>query len=165
MFNHLLGHPIRFTISTLKITCLAHLTITHLFQISPAQGPSMLPTFTVDGDWIAADMRYRLGRRISVGDLVLYKIPIFPDRNGVKRVVAMPGDYVSLGTPGERGDDQMIQVPEGHCWIVGDNLPASRDSRSFGPLPLALVQGKVVAKILPWKERMWVTSGLQPLNQ
>lgn len=58
-----------------------------------------------------------------------------------------------------------FQVPEGHCWIVGDNLPASRDSRSFGPLPLALVQGKVVAKILPWKERMWFTSGLQPLNQ
>ncbi|KAG6014509.1 hypothetical protein E4U54_005162 [Claviceps lovelessii] len=165
MFSHLLGHPIRFALSTLKITCLAHLTITHLFQISPAQGPSMLPTFTVDGDWIAADMRYRLGRRIAVGDLVLYKIPIFPDRSGVKRVVAMPGDYVSLGTPGERGEDQMIQVPEGHCWIVGDNLPASRDSRSFGPLPLALVQGKVVAKILPWKERMWFTSGLQPLNQ
>ncbi|KAH0594708.1 hypothetical protein MHUMG1_07542 [Metarhizium humberi] len=110
MFTHLLGHPIRFALSTLKMTCLAHLTLTQLVQISPAQGPSMLPTFTVDGDWIAADMRHRLGRGITTGDLVLYKIPIFASQNGVKRVVGMPGDYVSLGTPGENGEDQMIQV-------------------------------------------------------
>ncbi|KAL9470889.1 hypothetical protein ACSS6W_008830 [Trichoderma asperelloides] len=109
MISHLIGHPIRFAISTLKITCLAHLTLSHLLQVSPAQGPSMLPTFTVDGDWIAADMTARLGRRIKVGDLVLYKIPIFASQNGVKRVIGMPGDYVSLGTPGERGEEQMIQ--------------------------------------------------------
>ncbi|EFY85223.1 mitochondrial inner membrane protease subunit 1, putative [Metarhizium acridum CQMa 102] len=110
MFTHLLGHPIRLALSTLKMTCLAHLTLTQLVQASPAQGPSMLPTFTVDGDWIAADMRHRLGRGITTGDLVLYKIPIFANQNGVKRVVGMPGDYVSLGTPGENGEDQMIQV-------------------------------------------------------
>ncbi|KAG6006157.1 hypothetical protein E4U21_007267 [Claviceps maximensis] len=165
MMNHIIGHPFRFAISTIKILCLGHLTITNVFQISAASGPSMLPTFTVDGDWMAADMRCRLGRRIAVGDLVFYKIPIFRNQNGVKRVIAMPGDYVSLGTPGEKGQHQMIQVPEGHCWIVGDNLTASRDSRSFGPLPLALVQGKVVAKVLPWKERMWTTDGLQSLKE
>ncbi|KAH6611607.1 hypothetical protein Trco_001627 [Trichoderma cornu-damae] len=164
MISHLLGHPLRFTISTLKITCLAHLTLSHLLQISPAQGPSMLPTFTVDGDWIAADMTYRLGRGVKVGDLVLYKIPIFAGQNGVKRVVGMPGDYVSLGTPGEPGEEQMIQVPEGHCWIVGDNLPASRDSRQFGPLPLALVQGKIIGKILPWKDRQWAKDGLEKID-
>lgn len=150
----------------------------------------MLPTFTVDGDWIAADMTARLGRRIKVGDLVLYKIPIFASQNGVKRVIGMPGDYVSLGTPGERGEEQMIQVrvldykgqglskiemhgqrdllvsqvPEGHCWIVGDNLPASRDSRQFGPLPLALVQGRIIGKILPWKDRQWAKDGLLKID-
>ncbi|KAL7933926.1 peptidase S24/S26A/S26B/S26C [Trichoderma chlorosporum] len=164
MISHLLGHPLRFAISTLKITCLAHLTLSHLLQVSPAQGPSMLPTFTVDGDWIAADMTYRLGRGVKVGDLVLYKIPIFASQNGVKRVVGMPGDYVSLGTPGEPGEEQMIQVPEGHCWIVGDNLPASRDSRQFGPLPLALVQGKIIGKILPWKDRQWAKDGLEKID-
>lgn len=108
--SHFLGHPFRLAVSTLKISCLTHLTFTNLFQVSPAQGPSMLPTFTVDGEWIAADMRYRLGRSVEVGDLVLYKIPLFAHQNGVKRVVGMPGDYVLLGTPGEPGDDQMIQV-------------------------------------------------------
>ncbi|ODA83556.1 hypothetical protein RJ55_02070 [Drechmeria coniospora] len=158
--SHFLGHPLRFAISTLKATCITHLTFTHLLQVSPAQGPSMLPTFSVDGDWIVADMTSRRGRGVSVGDLVLYKIPIFAAQHGVKRVVAMPGDYVSLGTPGERGEEQMIQVPEGHCWIVGDNLPASRDSRQFGPLPLALVQGKIIAKILPWKEKSWMSNNV-----
>jgi hypothetical protein len=47
----------------------------------------------------------------------------------------------------------MVQVPEGHAWVLGDNLSGSRDSRIYGPIPLALVMGKVVAKIEwngPW---------------
>lgn len=70
----------------------------------------MLPTFTVQGEFFVFDMRKRRGRGIAVGDLVIYKIPMLADQSGIKRVVGMPGDYVSLGTPGERGDDQMIQV-------------------------------------------------------
>ncbi|UNI19478.1 hypothetical protein JDV02_005660 [Purpureocillium takamizusanense] len=182
------AHPLRLAISTLKATCLAHLAFTHLVQLSPASGPSMLPTFSVHGDWIAADMTARRGggisssssgdssggggsgsgsggayNRLRVGDLVLYKIPISDSQHGVKRLVGLPGDYVSLGTPGEDGEEQMIQVPQGHCWIVGDNLPASRDSRQFGPLPLALVQGKIIAKVLPWRERHWIRNGLDPV--
>lgn len=85
----------------------------------------MLPTFSVDGDWIAADMRYRLGRGIKVGDLVLYKIPIFTKEHGVKRVIGMPGDYVTLGTPGEPGEEQMIQVRKSMFLIptLRDPLP------------------------------------------
>ncbi len=48
------------------------------------------------------------------------------------------------------------KVPEGHCWLVGDNLPASRDSRTFGPVPLALIKGKVIAKMLPWADAGWI---------
>lgn len=38
------------------------------------------------------------------------------------------------------------QVPEGHVWVAGDNLPWSRDSRMYGPVPLGLVKGKLIAK-------------------
>lgn len=110
MAAHFFAHPLRFTVSTLKLTCLVHLTFTNFFQVSSASGPSMLPTFTVDGDWLAVDMTARLGRRLRIGDLVLYRIPVSAHMIGVKRVVGMPGDYVSLGTPGEAGEDQMIQV-------------------------------------------------------
>ena len=50
------------------------------------------------------------------------------------------------------------QVPAGHCWLVGDNLTVSRDSRDFGPVPLALVKGKVLATLFPFK---WIESGLK----
>ena len=39
-----------------------------------------------------------------------------------------------------------MQVPEGHCWVLGDNLTESRDSRVYGPIPLALVRGKATLK-------------------
>lgn len=70
----------------------------------------MLPTFTVDGDWILCDHTRRYGRGVKVGDLVVYRIPVFTNQWGVKRVTGMPGDYVSVGTPGEPGDGLMIQV-------------------------------------------------------
>ena len=57
-----------------------------------------------------------------------------------------------------------LQVPEGHCWIVGDNLPASRDSRRFGPLPIALITGKIPARVLPVQERGWLRNPLQPVR-
>ena len=53
------------------------------------------------------------------------------------------------------------QVPDGHCWLLGDNLPESRDSRVYGPLPLALIKGKVVAKVLPLSDVGWIDNGLQ----
>ncbi|KAG5940149.1 hypothetical protein E4U59_002625 [Claviceps monticola] len=162
--QHFKRHPIRLCISIIKAGIFSHLVYSHLFSSDSAEGPSMLPTFTVQGASFITDLRKRRGRGIAVGDLVIYKIPMLPDQSGVKRVVGMPGDYVLLGTPGERGDDQMVQVPQGHCWVVGDNLLASRDSRTFGPLPLALVQGKVVGRLFPWGERTWFPSGLQPLN-
>ncbi len=52
------------------------------------------------------------------------------------------------------------KVPAGHCWVVGDNLPDSRDSRYFGPLPLALIKGKVIAKTWPLGEFRWIENTL-----
>jgi hypothetical protein len=40
-----------------------------------------------------------------------------------------------------------VQVPPGHVWLQGDNLILSRDSREYGPVPLALVKGRVVAQV------------------
>lgn len=40
-----------------------------------------------------------------------------------------------------------FQVPKGHVWLQGDNQFVSRDSREYGPVPAALVKGKVVFKV------------------
>lgn len=142
----LLGHPIRVFLATGQTLALAHVLWQYGYSVAPGSGPSMLPTFLVWNEWFVADRSYRRGRGVRVGDCVTYTIPVEPHEGGVKRVIGMPGDYVLLNSPGSKNDD-MMQVPQGHCYIVGDNLPWSRDSRDYGPLPLALVHGKVIAKI------------------
>lgn len=31
-------------------------------------------------------------------------------------------------------------------WVTGDNLPFSRDSREYGPVPLGLVTGRAIGR-------------------
>ena len=40
-----------------------------------------------------------------------------------------------------------MQVPPGYVWLQGDNYINSTDSRHYGPVPYALLQGKVVLKV------------------
>jgi signal peptidase I len=44
----------------------------------------------------------------------------------------------------EKGPDQAkLTVPEGTCYVLGDNRDRSEDSRAFGPVPLAGIVGGV----------------------
>lgn len=105
----ILGHPFRHLVSTAKYLAVAHLFWEYGYSVGPAQGPSMLPTFEISDEWLLISKRHRHGRDVAVGDLVVYKIPIFPDSDGIKRVLGLPGDYVMLDTP-ESGSEAMIQV-------------------------------------------------------
>ncbi|KAK4669684.1 uncharacterized protein QC763_205125 [Podospora pseudopauciseta] len=143
-------HPLRLLLSYLKLLALAHLIWNNLLSLAPAQGPSMLATYPITGTWHLTSRLSRLGRNLSVGDIVTFTLPDRPSAIGVKRVIGLPGDYVLIGTPGPAADDAlMLQVPEGHVYLVGDNLPASNDSRIFGPVPLGLIRGKVIASMEP----------------
>ena len=45
--------------------------------------------------------------------------------------------------------------------MAGDNVEASRDSRYYGPLPLALIKGKVTARIVPLRNMGWYENTFQ----
>jgi len=142
--------------------------------ITQTDGISMLPTIphSYNGfPWVLYSSLHRRGRNIKVGDVVTYTHPIVPNQYGCKRVIGMPGDFVSVITEGREEIDaeaedvdnkwasvreEVVRVPEGHCWVAGDNLEWSRDSRVFGPLPLGLVRAKVLAVALPFRERRWL---------
>ncbi|OLN84867.1 Mitochondrial inner membrane protease subunit 1 [Colletotrichum chlorophyti] len=184
------GNPFRLFLTVGKTICAAHLFLDYGMCAAPASGPSMLPTFEVTGEWFLTDPRHRRGRDIAVGDLVTYRIPIFPlsRSEGVKRVLGLPGDYVLLGSPDSkkpimmqvRTDERhsalglqahvisvaegVQQVPQGHCWLVGDNLESSRDSRMYGPVPLALIKGKVVARLLPLSKEKKIENPLRDVD-
>jgi inner membrane protease subunit 1 len=153
-----------------------HVFTTTIGGIAHTDGISMTPTIPHSyrkRPYILYSSLHRRGRNIKVGDVITYINPVLPHTFGCKRVVGMPGDFVSVVTPG-RGDgdfgkddaegdwanvkEQVIQVPEGHCWVAGDNMEWSRDSRLFGPLPLGLVKAKVLAVVLPREEMKWLGS-------
>jgi inner membrane protease subunit 1 len=149
----------------------------YFYTITFTQGPSMLPTIPhSDGPWyrnalILISRSFKHGKGVKVGDIVIYSHPLKPGSTSCKRIIGMPGDLVCVVTPGKWGDEEidnkdsselgaykeeMIRVPEGHCWLVGDNLTWSRDSRVHGPVPLNLVKGKVTALLWPMDQAKWL---------
>ncbi|CAG8950191.1 hypothetical protein HYFRA_00008428, partial [Hymenoscyphus fraxineus] len=156
------GHPLRLFTVTLRTVLTLHLFVTHGYGYSTTWGASMLPTFEILLDGLLVSKYHRRGRGIEVGDVITFDSVVEPGQKVIKRVLGMEGDYVMRDTPGS-GSLEMLQVPKGHCWVIGDNLPASRDSRHFGPMPMALIRGKVIAKVQPFSERKWVTNGLTPV--
>ncbi|TKA68681.1 hypothetical protein B0A49_09550 [Cryomyces minteri] len=137
---------------------LGHVFVNYAYSISPIWGYSMIPTLAASGDSVVISKHFRRGRDVEVGDIVSFLHPVKDGEYAMKRVLGMPGDFVLRDTPG-KGEGTMVQVPEGHCWVVGDNLFHSRDSRMFGPLPLALIRGKAVARA--WPKPGWIQNGLK----
>ncbi|EMR88179.1 putative mitochondrial inner membrane protease subunit protein [Botrytis cinerea BcDW1] len=156
------AHPLRILTWTLKSLFIYHLFHTYFYSLETGSGPSMLPTISVSNDWFLISRAYRRGRDVQVGDIVSFESVVEPGQKAFKRVLGLEGDCVMMGTPGS-GETQMIRIPEGHCWVVGDNLEWSRDSRMFGPIPMALIKGKIIARVLPWSERKWFENDLKPV--
>ncbi|PVI05219.1 LexA/Signal peptidase [Periconia macrospinosa] len=155
-----------------------HIFFSYVGGISATSGISMVPTIPPDvisQPWVIYSKWYRRGRDIKVGDVVTFKTPSKPKQDACKRVIGMPGDYVSVVSPGREAEDlgkkpeegdwanvksEVFRVPEGHCWVQGDNLEWSRDSRMYGPVPLALVQSKVLG-YFTWGQLKWFKNGLE----
>lgn len=91
----------------------------------------MYPTIQ-EGDLVFVN---KLFWNIKKEDLVAFKKP---DENKIqiKRVKATEEQLAN-----KYGEE--IIVPRGNIWVVGDNRGNSIDSRSYGPISLGLVVGKV----------------------
>jgi inner membrane protease subunit 1 len=88
-------------------------------------GASMRPTLEPGDRLLAVRVR---PRRVVAGDLVVVPDPRHLRRLVVKRVVAVSATTVT---------------------VAGDNPETSTDSRTFGPVPLASVRGRVVYRYHP----------------
>ncbi|KAF8167915.1 signal peptidase I family protein [Crassisporium funariophilum] len=87
------------------------------------------------------------------GELIVAKSPLDPHRIICKRIIGLPGDIVCVDPTGEYAPStEHVVVPKGHIWISGDNAAASRDSRTYGPIPIGLVQARLFARVWPLKD-------------
>lgn len=113
-------------------------------------GPSMLPTLANDGEVVVIDkLSTRLNPyNIQRGELLILLSPLDPQRTICKRVAGLPGDIICVDPTGEAAPStEHVKIPKGHVWIMGDNAEASRDSRTYGPAPIGLIQGKLRARV------------------
>ena len=96
-------------VGAVKVFFVFHFLTTHVGRFALTEGPSMLPTLNVRGDWVCIDHTFRRGWGVKVGDMVDYHHPMVHGAGGIKRVMGMPGDYVVKDGGGGKGR-MMIQV-------------------------------------------------------
>ncbi|BES94481.1 unnamed protein product [Nesidiocoris tenuis] len=130
--------------TTVKVGCLFHVIFEHVTDVVWCRGPSMEPTIWSDNVVLCDHITPRY-RGIRTGDIVISKSVTKPDVNVCKRVKGVPGDYIVTGY-------SFLRVPTGHVWLEGDNKQNSTDSRTYGPVPQALLRGRVVCRIWPLTE-------------
>lgn len=100
------------------------------------------------------------------GDIIVFHAPGGQSRDFVKRVIGLPGDVVqvqagqvlvngvALDEPYKELDVQTVpptRVPDAQVYVMGDNRPASNDSRAWGPVPVHSIIGRVWVRYWPAK--------------
>jgi len=147
--------------------------VVYLFLMQPHQvkGSSMFPTFK-DKEYLLTDKVTYKTRQPMDGDVVVFKAPINENFDFIKRVIATPGQTVSVAggkvfvdgneldefylpdeyttAPGQfLREGETYTVQEGEVMTFGDNRDHSSDSRDWGPVPYKNIIGKVFFRYWP----------------
>lgn len=138
-----------------------------LFIFQPFYIPSgsMEPNLQIGDRIIVSKLSYRFSEP-QRGDVIVFKFPLDPSRDFVKRAVALGGETVAISdsklyidgqpVPEEYlppdlrfGDFGPREIPQEHYLMLGDNRNSSDDSRMWGPLPEEYIVGKAVVIYWP----------------
>lgn len=138
---------------------LAQLIMVSVAQAFQVEQYSMEPTLLPHDRVLVDKFLYRL-RRPRYGDVIVLKYPLNPQRNYIKRIVALPGDvlevkegqlYVNKTRMAEpylntapQGNYGPFTVPPDAVFVMGDNRNNSEDSRAFGALKKDLIVGQAL---------------------
>ncbi|XP_014249510.1 mitochondrial inner membrane protease subunit 1 isoform X1 [Cimex lectularius] len=127
-----------------NLTTFSHCFSEYGLQLVECVGPSMEPTI-LSSNVVICEHITPIFRRPTYGDIVIAKSVSDPLVNVCKRVTGIAGDIIWTGC-------KFTRVPQGHVWLQGDNSSESTDSRVYGPVPEALIRGRVSLRIWPLRE-------------
>ncbi len=145
-----------------------------LFKPFYVRGASMEPTYE-NNEYLninEIDYRFHAPKR---GDVVVFRFPRDPSQYFIKRVIGLPGETVTVrgGSVTVLNDtypegftlnegaylsndvmtfgDSTVTLDQDHFFVLGDNRPASLDSRSeiVGPIPRADIIGRTWFRVWP----------------
>ena len=158
---------LRETVETVVLAVLIFLVIRSLVQNYRIEGQSMEPNFHHGQYLLVNRLAYRL-EEYARGDVIVFHYPNNPSQDYIKRVVGLPGDTVEIRERvllinGIAVDEPYERVPiirniaaqtvePGYLYVLGDNRPASSDTRTWGQLPQEYVIGKAWLAIWPLEE-------------
>jgi signal peptidase I len=138
-----------------------------LFQPFFVKGASMVPTFENGQYLIIDELSYRL-RAPERGEVIVFKYPNDPSQKYIKRIIGLPREELEI-KDGEvfinkkQLDESSyfqteiittgnikINLAENEYFVLGDNRPASSDSRVWGVVPKENIIGKVALRAWPF---------------
>ncbi|MBN1756160.1 signal peptidase I [bacterium] len=149
---------------------------TFVVQAFKIPSGSMEETLLIGDLLLAEKITYRL-RDPNPGDIVIFKYPLNPKKDYIKRCVAVEGQTVELkdkilyidglpfpDSPGVKYIDSHIlpatysnrdnfgpyKVPQDCYFMMGDNRDNSRDSRFWGPLHEKYIKAKPLFIYFSW---------------
>ena len=180
---------IRETIETVVVALvIAFLIRTFVIQTFYIPSGSMEPTLLVGDRIIAYKLFYGLNN-VKRGDVIVFKFPLNPKKDYIKRVIGLPGDKIkirdkvvyindkrliepyvvhrdkwNIGFP--RDDYGPIVVPPGSLFVLGDNRDSSEDSRYWGFVPEKNIVGRAFLIYWPpWRVRVIKSPPLKLLKE
>ncbi len=156
--------------ATIFAALLSLVIIVFVIQAFFIPSGSMEPTLRTGDRILVGKFTYRIWE-IQRGDIIVFRYPLNPNKDFVKRVVGLPGERVDIkdglvminGKPLNEvyptalpGSDRACAsnygpetVPDDALFVLGDNRCNSEDSRFFGFVPIKNVVGRALAVYWP----------------
>lgn len=145
----------------LLATLVLFIVIFFFYQPVKVEGGSMEPGLEDQERIVINKLVYRW-ESISRGDIVVFRYPRDTRKSFIKRVIALPGDRVSISYGHVYVNGRLVQepyvpeeyldtvsyperlVPPNAYFVLGDHRSMSNDSREFGPVLRSYIYGKAV---------------------
>jgi len=173
---HLVRAAGRFFWELIKVFLLAMVIIVPIryFLVQPffVRGASMEPNF-FDGEYLVVDELSYFLRDARRGEVIVFRFPQNRSQFFIKRIIGLPGETVKINNgrveiisddfpsgvaldeaqylPEDMrtGGQIMVKLKDQEYFVLGDNRPASSDSRSWGVLGEDEIVGRAWIRAFP----------------